>query len=91
MHVPPKIKNFMWRLRSQGVDCVSTCVVCQSHSETNWHTFIACVGSIKIMCVDGEYGEGFEEVFERHMDFFETFSGIGWSVWKRRNKLNSME
>jgi ribonuclease HI len=55
--IPPKVKQFMWRLgrdclpnrqrlMSKGVHGDSNCVVCHRYTEYNWHLFLDCADSI---------------------------------------------
>ena len=52
-NIPPKVKNFAWRvsrevlpnrdtLRSRGVMVPSACVFCDSAVENSWHLFLGC-------------------------------------------------
>ncbi|CAN0881095.1 hypothetical protein LINGRAHAP2_LOCUS14032 [Linum grandiflorum] len=53
LEVPPKIKQFGWRLghdviptrdrlRRRGVNITGTCGLCDGHYETAWHLFMDC-------------------------------------------------
>lgn len=57
MSLPPKIKHFCWRLlrcclptrfnlQGRGVNCQSTCVVCNNDIEDEMHMFLHCTFAI---------------------------------------------
>jgi len=59
LKVPPKLKNFMWRLTrnvlptrmrlwDKKVNCRGTCVLCNSAEEHNFHLFFGCPSSCNI-------------------------------------------
>jgi len=59
LKVPPKVKNFMWRivrnvlptgmrLRDKRVNCPDNCVLCDSGVETNFHLFFSCPNSSNV-------------------------------------------
>ncbi|CAN1219601.1 Putative ribonuclease H protein At1g65750 [Linum perenne] len=81
LHVPPKMKNLLWRLargmvpnrvrlRDRGIDVPPTCGVCSGEHEDDWHLYLTCSFA-------GECWEeaGLRPIVESHMARHISFPG----------------
>jgi hypothetical protein len=108
--IPPKVKNLLWRicrnilptrlkLNSRGVQCPTSCAVCNTEDEDIMHVFFMCQKSVQCWqrtglwdrlntCLDvnKSVADNLFSILQRlDNEQQELFSVILWSLWKGRN------
>ena len=110
LKIPPKIKNMVWRvcceclptqvrLNRRGVNCPSSCVLCNDPHEDSYHMFFHCGTAVGVWRTAGlwhliepllqRYDDAPEIIFHLLENSVqvqaELFATLLWSIWKSRN------
>nr|ABN06084.1 Polynucleotidyl transferase, Ribonuclease H fold [Medicago truncatula] len=89
LKVPPKIKNFMWRvcrgvlptrnkLRDKGVQCPEACVNCSTTSEDVKHLFCVCTFDVQVWQLSDLWSE-----IQQAVIHFDTASAVIFDLLQR--------
>jgi hypothetical protein len=111
IRAPPKVKNLLWRicrhccptrarLRDKGIECPTSCVLCEDHDEDSFHLFFKCRNSINIWN-QTSFAQAVLQASEEQPDTAAViftllqqvdtdkawiFGVIIWSIWNQRNE-----
>jgi hypothetical protein len=112
IQVPPRVKNLLWRifhrciptcinLQQKGVNCITTCALCNNNEEDSYHLFFNCPNSMNIwsMCnfnsliisAMQNIHDAAELVFHllEQLNAFDSslLACVIWSIWNQRNNI----